>query len=272
MSGGGWDIPDTALQWRLSQVAERLSPNRMTTTPESTDPSADYFAPTLWTVVINAQKGDTTVARNALNRLCEIYRYPIYIYVRRRTPSPHDAEDLTQGYFMDLLRRGYVQQASREQGRFRAFLLADLKYYLSNQRARAASAKRGGGREIISLDAETAETLAGAAPDESPEAAFDRSWAQQVLQRVMARLRADYEKHGRGALFDAIKQFIGWNAGGESYAGVSEKLGKSPGYIKANVHRMREHYREILRLEVSETTPPGESVDDEIRYLASCLR
>ena len=42
----------------------------------------------------------------------KIYRYPLYAFVRRRGDSPHDAQDLTQGFFLHLLERQGAQRYS----------------------------------------------------------------------------------------------------------------------------------------------------------------
>src|SRR5256886_15861790 len=108
--------------------------------PETTIPSSEgarpqnYFATTHWSVVLTARRSDTTRANIALEKLCYTYWYPLYAYVRRRGYSPEDAQDLTQGFFAQLLERQSIQGVEREKGKFRSFLLASLHYYRSEER------------------------------------------------------------------------------------------------------------------------------------------
>jgi len=75
-------------------------------------------------MIRRARGTDTTAARDALAELCQSYWYPLYAYVRRCGSSPHDAEDLTQGFFARLLRLDSLAKVDSGQGKSRAFLLA----------------------------------------------------------------------------------------------------------------------------------------------------
>src|SRR5208337_1162720 len=119
--------------------------------PHSNTP-ADYFATTHWSVILAAGGLSGRDARQALENLCRTYWYPLYAYIRRQGQVQEDAEDLVQGFFARFLERNYLDGLSSDKGRFRAFLLASLKHFLSNERDRAASLKRGGGVPALSLD------------------------------------------------------------------------------------------------------------------------
>src|SRR5215510_13278573 len=106
--------------------------------PESADqhssaptrPSDGYFATTHWTVIVNARAADSSVARQALEKLCKTYWYPLYAFVRRQGRGPHDAQDLTQEFFARLLEKNFLGSVDRTKGRFRSFLLVCLKHFL----------------------------------------------------------------------------------------------------------------------------------------------
>src|SRR4030095_13267870 len=78
-----------------------------------------FFLTTRWSVVLEAQRRDDLDAAAALEALCRASWPPLYAYARRRGHSPHDAEDLTQGFFARLLEKDYLQTVTREKGRFR---------------------------------------------------------------------------------------------------------------------------------------------------------
>src|SRR5689334_22403539 len=105
---------------------------------------AEYFQTTHWSVVLAVREGQTPQASQALEALCLTYWYPLYAFVRRRGYSVDDAQDLTQEFFARLLQRDFLKNVAREKGRFRSFLLASLKNFLSTEWHRSQTAKRGG--------------------------------------------------------------------------------------------------------------------------------
>ena len=163
-----------------------------------------WFKTTHWTVVLDATRGDSTQARVALAKLCQTYWYPLYVFVRRRGLSSEDAEDLVQGFFARLIEKDYLKKVDSERGKFRSFLLTALKGFLANEWDRANCQKRGGGRQIVSLDAKTTESRYVAEPmdEATPEKAFERRWAITVLDQVLNRLEAEFSDAGKGRLFD----------------------------------------------------------------------
>ncbi len=102
---------------------------------DSRDARNDNFDTTQWSLVLLAG-ADTSRSAQAMAVLCEAYWYPLYAFIRRRGSSSADAEDLTQAFFAGLLEKGTLEAADPQRGRFRAFLLTSVKYFLSNQRAR----------------------------------------------------------------------------------------------------------------------------------------
>lgn len=248
--------------------------------PTSNSSHVDDFQPTPWSLILRAKEGNEALAIQALNTLCSLYWYPLYVYIRRSGHSPEETEDLTQGYFESLLSRRYLDHASEEKGKLRAFLLADLKFYLSNERRRNEAQRRGGGATFVPIDRQWAEDRYFHEPvdDTTPADSFDRRWALNLLGRVLERVREDYEKRGREDLFEALRPFLSWNADGESYAEVAARLDpdengipRNENYVKKNVQRLRELYRKLLKEEVARTVDTQEAIDEEIRYLAAMV-
>ena len=111
---------------------------------EESERRAVAFATTHWSVVLAAGDPASPRARAALETLCRTYWYPLYAYLRHTGHGPEDAEDLVQGFFLQLLRREVLKSVQREGGRFRSFLLGTLKHFLAHETERAAAKKRGG--------------------------------------------------------------------------------------------------------------------------------
>ena len=157
------------------------------------------FPTTAWSVISRARSGAHSEAREALASLCAVYWLPLYSYVRRIGHDSDDALDLTQGYFALLIEKDYLGDVRMREGRFRAFLLTSLKHFLSKERERSRTLKRGGGRTPLSIDAALAEARHRCEPLDTldPEALFERRWALTVLERSMTRLRQELEETGR---------------------------------------------------------------------------
>jgi RNA polymerase sigma-70 factor (ECF subfamily) len=168
------------------------------------------FVTTHWSVVLTAGGSDTTRARDTLARLCQTYWYPLYAYIRRRGHSPHDAQDLTQAFFAQLLERQSLAAADPERGRFRSFLLGAMNHFLVNEWQKAHAQKRGGGSQTLSLDLAAAEERFDLEPadNSTPNRVFEKQWAMTLLGEVLNRLDAEYRREGKGGLFAALKQTL----------------------------------------------------------------
>lgn len=231
------------------------------------------FATTRWTLVLQAGADSGNVARQALADLCRAYWLPLYVYVRRRGYSPHDAEDLTQGFFADLLERGSVAKADRARGQFRTFLLTAISNFVENAREHAHAMKRGGGVEKLSIDTREADVVLAQLSDASvtPDQAFDRSWAIALLDRAMRRLRAEQARLGKEQQFDRYWPHLQ----GRAETGIHDRLGAEFGLTRNAVavamHRLSSRYRELVRAEVAETVGTREDWAEEQRELLGVL-
>jgi RNA polymerase sigma factor (sigma-70 family) len=216
---------------------------------------------------------DSPQAHQALETLCRNYWYPLYAYVRRQGHSAHDAQDLTQAFFARLLEKNYLADVQREKGRFRSFLLASLKHFLANEWDREQALKRGGGKRLIALDEESAESRYKLEPkdDLSADKIYERRWALTLLDQVLAKLRGEFEKDGKLDQFETLKQYLSGGRTSVSYAQAADKLGMNEGAIKVAVHRLRKRYRELLRAEIAQTVATASEVEAEIRYLFAAL-
>lgn len=236
-------------------------------------PTSPEFCTTHWSAVLAARDQNSSQAEEALAELCRTYWYPLYVYVRRRGYSPAEAEDLTQDFFARLLEKNYVGHITPGVGRFRSFLLTSLKHFLANEWDRAQSQKRGGGKMIFSLDDHDPESRYQFEPMEevTPETLFDQRWALTVLERVLARLRAEFVATEKAELFDQLKIFLSSDETGCSYAEIAARTGLKEGTVKVAVHRLRRRYGELLRAEISNTVSDPTEVEAEVRYLITVL-
>lgn len=244
---------------------------------ESADERANgaaNFNTTHWTIVLACgDESDAERAQQALASLFQTYWYPLYAYLRRRGYSEHDAEDLVQAFCLHLQEKHAIAKANPERGKFRTFLLSSLQNFLADENERARAQKRGGGRELIRLDAEEAQARYDLEPADSvtPETIFEKRWAHALLEQTVSDLRADFITRGKERLFDGLSSFLTSDLHETSYQSAAEQLGLPLSAIKTTVHRLRRDYRSKLREEISRTVSSPNEIDDELRYLRKVL-
>ena len=237
------------------------------------------FVTTRWSLILSAGHLGTEEqrARDALAELCRTYWRPIFSFVRGRGYSIEDAQDLTQDFFVTILKNDWLQHADRNRGRFRSLLLRSLQNFLINAAEKSHTSKRGGDVEFVSwhdwmpeaspelsIPAATLETL-------PPERIFDLSWAATVVEHALQRLREECESKGKLSLFQTLSPHLTDERDEVSYAKLSAELGIADTSVKKQLHNMRQRYRTLLRAEVSQTVENSADVDDEIRYLCASL-
>ena len=232
------------------------------------------FPTTAWTVVSRAQSGADAEAREALAFLCAAYWLPLYSFARRLGHASEDALDLTQGYFALLIEKDYLADVRLREGRFRAFLLTSFRHFLSKERDRARALKRGGGRVLLSIDAQQAEGRHADEPLETldPEALFERRWALTILERAMTRLRHEYYGAGRRVEFEQLEPYLTGIEPKVPYQSAAERLDTTEGAIKKMVHRLRRQYGLLLREEIAATVADPAGIDAELRHLLATVR
>src|SRR5438128_5931226 len=167
------------------------------------------FATTHWSVVLEAQ-GASPAAQDALEKLCRTYWRPVYAFLRRQGVGPEEAEDITQGFFAQLLERRKFSALRKEKGRLRSFLLGSLKYFLADERRRAMAIKRGKGQRLIPLERLRVDERIDMEPADpvTAEMIYERRWALTVLEQVLDRLKNEYQSAGNTGLFDSLKQLL----------------------------------------------------------------
>jgi RNA polymerase sigma-70 factor (ECF subfamily) len=231
-----------------------------------------WFTTTHWSVVLRARE-KTPQAEAALEALCRTYWSPLYTYIRRRGHDVHHAQDLTQGFITHLLAKNFLEEVSRDKGKFRSFLLASLHNFLINEHERASAQKRGRGVSFVPLDANDPEEWLRAEPatTETAEDVFDRRWALTLLEQAFARVRGEFESAGKLAQFECLKTYLEGDVSRGDYNVAARELQMSAGAVAVAVHRLRQRYREVLRREIAETVGTPEQVEDELRDLQAIL-
>ena len=230
------------------------------------------FTTTHWSVVLDAQ-GESPAAQEALEKLCRTYWRPIFAFLRRQGLRPDEAEDITQGFFAELLERRSLEAVRKEKGRLRSFLLGGLKYFLASEGRRAMAIKRGKGQRLIPLDELHADDRIEIEPADpmTAEMIYERRWALTVLERVLGRLKDEYNEAGNAPLFDSLKELLPDEPGSPSQAEIAARLGLTENAVRQAFYRFRQRYQALLRDEIANTVATPGDIEDELHHLITVL-
>jgi RNA polymerase sigma factor (sigma-70 family) len=232
------------------------------------------FVTTHWSVVQQAQGGESPAAEAALEQLCRSYWSPLYAFARRQGLGREDAQDLIQEFFAGLLARRSLNNVRKEKGRLRSYLLVSLKHFLAREQQRALSVKRyqtGPHVPFDELVAWESEDL-GELKTLSADQLYERRWALAVLERVLTRLEQEYQVADHGNLFGYLKNSLVGDEHGLLQAQIAAELGMTENAVKQAFHRFRRQYRHLLREEIARTVLQPGDVEGELRHLIAVLR
>lgn len=233
---------------------------------------AHQFAATDWQTAM-AARSDTDSGTVALSRLCELYWYPLYGYLRRTGVDPHTASDLTQGFFEHAIETRFFQKAQRESGRLRSLLLASFRNFVLKQHRHETALKRGGSAPKVPWDLAVAESrlLTGGCHHDTGESLYERDWVLGIIGRVLDQLRGEQMAAGQGARFDALSAHLMEKESAVSHEDLGMQLGLSAGAVRIAIHRLRQRSQQLLKNEILKVVSSPAEVTDELRYMAGIL-
>jgi RNA polymerase sigma factor (sigma-70 family) len=249
----------------------------MTDQPK-TPRQSSAFVTTQWTRVLQA-RGDSDESRAALAELCEAYYAPVFAFILREVRNDDTARDLTQEFFARLLKKDGFAKVNPARGRFRSYLLAAAKHFLSDMRDRDAAAKRNPGQPIESLQRDTTYTTNAEfqIPDPhavAPDLEFDRKWAITLLDRALTQLAEEHKAENKSNLFEALKPWLTGDSDELSQSQAAKNLNLNESTFKVTIHRLRRRFRDLVKTHIAATLPEPDLalVADEMNYLVSILR
>jgi len=234
--------------------------------------SGDPFPTTHWSKILQTGP-DSSISGQALNEFCSRYWKAIYAFIRHRRQSDQDAEDLTQSYFASLLKRSYLPHADPKRGKFRAFLIHDLKWFLASVAAKEATEKRGGQIQFLPFS-----ELTEGQPDfdrqadlQADDAFFDRHWAKEIVRLARQAVEQEYSSVGRKAVFTTLEPGLITPPDWETSQSWQKELNMTDGNLRVALHRLRQKFREALKKQVLETVASPEDLQEEMRHLRTAL-
>ncbi len=145
-----------------------------------------------------------------------------------------------------------------------------MRNFLADEWDKARSQKRGGGKAVISLEAEEAEgRYIDAAHELSPDRMFDRQWAEDMLAEARRRLQREYTTTGREGWLEVLDR-VG-DPGAATMAAEAERMGIPVNTLKSHLRRARVRQAEVIRELVAETVSTPAETEAELRHLLEAL-
>jgi RNA polymerase sigma-70 factor (ECF subfamily) len=243
------------------------------TMDDASSGQSSEFPKTRWSLVLAAGGSDAARRQSALEEICRQYWYPLYAYVRRRGASPEDAQDITQGFFEQMLESQVIERlGGADKGKLRCYLLTSMQNWMTKQHHKNKTLRRGSGK-VFSMDSLSAEEryLMEPTHSDTPERLYERRWALMVLEQAIARLQADYDSAGKGELAALLIPLLSRGEAKVSMADLATRAGVSEGHARVLLHRIRKHFRAALIEVIAETVEGEAEVAEELRHLQVIL-
>jgi DNA-directed RNA polymerase specialized sigma24 family protein len=238
--------------------------------------SAAPFPTTRWSVVRAAQDPDNPECVAAMNRCIAAYWKPIFCFLRAKGYTLHRAEDLTQEFFLQFYRRGWLDRADQQRGRFRTFLLTILVRFLSDQGAERAPQQKVFDERLVTISALLGDSERTYEPPDNrtPEEIFMQQWAQAVIANVQKSLEAWCNGRGRPDWHRMFSETYFPEPGKSriTQQNLADRLHLTRDQIRYGLEEVNHQFIELLRAEVADQIGPDGDLDAEIRELESLLR
>jgi RNA polymerase sigma factor (sigma-70 family) len=179
--------------------------------------------------------------------LAAVYWRPVYAYVRlAHRAAPEDAEDLTQGFFAEALRRDLFARYEPDRARFRTYLRTCVDSYVVNELRAATRLKRGG---VSRSTVDIAEIEGRLTSESDPDAGFHREWVRALFGAAFDRLRARCASTGREKHLALFERYDVADAGGltaPTYAELAMDLGLTSTQVTNWLAAIRREFRAIV--------------------------
>ncbi len=232
--------------------------------------SGRRFMTTQWTHVLSA-RGESAEAKQSLIELCDRYYAPVFAFIQNYTHRDQNAQDWTHAFFAKLLEGRSLDSVLQSRGKFRSYLLAAVKHFLSDERAKHQAEKRGGAVVHWNVDDVEGLSLSVANQNETAlDAVFDRQWAMSILQMSLQDLETELGA-AQATRFKLLRPWLSGDPIELSHAVVGVKLGVSAETVKVTIHRWRKRFREIVKAHIASTLSDTAEVDEELSYLVQVL-
>jgi RNA polymerase sigma-70 factor (ECF subfamily) len=231
---------------------------------------------TSWTLIEDAVNDVSPTNQDSRNELMKRYWSAVYAFIRSSGRSEQKAEDLTQGFFCDvIIGRGLLDRADASRGRFRSLLLSAVRNYMADEyRMRTAQRRSPGKNALGRLDDETG--LEAISEEVDPESAFNTRWVDELIERTSEQVREELMAGDQAMHWDIFKSRILnpclTGAAPVPHEDLARKWGlRGLPQVSNLLVTAKRRYAKALIENVRETLPKGASASSELTELFNAL-
>lgn len=235
------------------------------------------FQTTQWSDVHKVKTHDKERRRSGINNLIKKYWKPVYCYLKRKGYPNEAAKDLTQGFFHEIvLGRDLIQQADEAKGKFRTFLLTALNRYVTSIYRKETAKKRLPENGLAQLKDDTLLNLSSAQSEKTPEQVFHYTWATDLLDEVLAKVRKECCSTGKTIHWEVFRVKVLApildNAEVPSLAELRKKYSIESERKASNMAiTVKRRFAKVLRHHLRQFVQSDSEVEDEFRELVEIL-
>jgi RNA polymerase sigma-70 factor (ECF subfamily) len=235
------------------------------------------FPTTDWGLFVDIRGGRPAAKLAALDILARRYWKPVFRFLQFSGKDEESAKDLTQAFFAEWIESNAFAKADEQKGRFRSFMLASLKRFAANEHRADQAQKRRPAAGLLSLDElmDDPEIAFEPADVRTPDMAFDRAWASEVVGRVLKHLEMECRNKAQYAHFDIffrrLIQPILHGMEAPSMAELGQKHGLTERQSGNLLETAKRTFRRLLDEEVRLYAASDSEVTEEVRELFAIL-
>jgi RNA polymerase sigma factor (sigma-70 family) len=219
-------------------------------------PGGGNFPQTRWSVIAAARSNDTAERARALDVLFAAYWKPVYKYIRLKfSQAPDEAQDLTQGFFLELFERDLLSRFDAEKSRLRTYVRLCVDSFVLNQIKHAQRQKRGGEALQLALDypaaegelkAQTIDPASIPSPEQFEEF-FEKEWIRSLFASAVEELRQFCDTRGKHAAFVLFETYDLSGDEALSYAQLAEASSLSVSHVTNQLAWARREFRRFAK-------------------------
>ncbi|HEX4489363.1 MAG TPA: sigma-70 family RNA polymerase sigma factor [Terriglobales bacterium] len=215
---------------------------------------AQEFPVTRISVIERIRSADDAERARAISTLCEAYWRPVYKYIRLRWQRDiATAQDLTQGFFIELLERELLRRFDSGKSRLRTYLRLCVDSFVINEDKAASRQKRGGETPHLALDFAGAEDELGSstidpsaiASPESLDGFFEKEWIRSLFALAVDDLSKFCGERNRSQTFQLFEAYHLEGDDQISYAQLAERFGVAVSGVTNALAWARREFRRI---------------------------
>lgn len=238
--------------------------------------NGDAFPPTRFSVLEAARSGAAPERSRAMETLLSAYWKPVYKYIRLKFHQPPpDAQDLTQGFFAELLERNLLDLFDPARARLRTYLRLCVDSFVLNELKAASRQKRGGEFIQLALDFTDAEgelqvgviDPASIPSAESLNEFFEKEWIRSLFSLAVEDLRDLCVARQKESAFQIFEAYDLEGESAESYASLAAKMSLSVSDITNRLHWARRQFRSLILIRLQSLCGSDEEYRREVRAL-----